>query len=322
MKLSGLSRRKQEPRAAPDRRWRRGRFGASSGLLIPRFSIAGVVVLYLVSGLVPVSAQLLSESDAVTELRVVFDEGYLSIDARNVSLHDILEEVATQSGLALSIRGSLTERVTLSIDELQLSVAIETLLDGMSYALQYAPDSPSLPNRLWVMSRRDSNGEDDSPYVDPVSGRTRQDRFSMPASQRLEAVAALTERENGAFIFEIESALSDDSKAVRHEAIFALGEAGGDSATALLHYLLADPDVDVRAAVIDALAEAGGERSVTTLVTALHDPDPALRENAAYALGEIGGPLAVELLDQATTDSDQLVREAAEDVLNDMLAQE
>ncbi|MGI9257215.1 MAG: HEAT repeat domain-containing protein [Gammaproteobacteria bacterium] len=322
MKLSGFSRRQQDPRAAAARRWRRDGFRGFLFLLARDVSIAGIVVAYVVFGSTLVSGQPALASRAEPELHVAFENGYLSVDARDVSLHDILEEVATQSGLALSTHGSLTERMTRSFTELELRVAIDRLLHGMSYALQYAPDSPSLPGRLWVMSRRDLEEDGDSQYADSVSGRTRQDLLDASASQRLETVAAFAERETGAFVFEIEPALDDASEAVRYEAIFALGETGGDSGAALLHHLLADPDVDVRAAAIDALADAGGEISVATLATALHDPDPALRENAVYALGDIGGAHAVELLDQASTDSDEFVREAVKDVLGDMAAQE
>lgn len=321
MALSDRPLSERDPLAATTVRWWCSGFRGCRLRLTRALTVGGVVLLYVVSGFLSVSAQLEMESGAVAELHVVFDEGRLSVNARDVALQDILEEIAIQCGLVLSTRGSLSERMTRSFAELELTAAMDTLLNGMSYALQYAPDTPSMPSRLWVMSRSDLVEESDLNDTDTVSGGLRQGPFEAAASQRLEAVAAFAERETGAYVFEIEPALNDESKAVRYEAIFALGETGGDSGTAILHQLLSDPDGDVRAAAIDALTAAGGELSAATLATALHDPDPALRENAVYGLGEIGGRHAVELINQATSDPDVLVRQAVEDVLSELADQ-
>ncbi len=285
-------------------------------------SLAVLAVLCLLPGADPVRAQSTTDRASVAELHVTFDGGLLTVDARNVLLQDLLEEVAAQSGLALSTRGLLGKRVTRAFTELELSAAIDKLLHGMSYALQYPTDSPSLPSRLWVMSGGNLLEEGAYRDADATSNGLRQDRFEVPASQRLEAVAALAERDTETFAFAIAPALGDDSAAVRYEAVHALGEVGGDTSTGLLHQLLSDPDAGIRAAAIDALAEAGGELSAVTLSAALHDPDPALRENAVYALGEIGGERAVELLDQAAADPDEWVRQAVDEVLSELADQD
>ncbi len=282
------------------------------------FSLAFIAALFAVHALVPVAAQTDPEAAATAELHIVFDDGLLSVDARDAELQAVLEEVAAQSGLALSIRGSLRDNMTIAFTGLALTTAIDRLLHGRSFALQYDSGSPSLPSRLWVMSASNSRAETDARGADAVPGLARRNSSAMASRERLEAVSAMSDRETDTFAFELAPALADESPAVRLEAVHALGEIGDDTSTGFLQQLLFDPDVDVRAAAIDALAEAGGELSALTLSAVLRDPDPALRENAVYALGEIGGPRAMELLNQATSDSDESVRQVADEVLREL----
>lgn len=245
-------------------------------------------------------------------LEVEFSGGLLTVEAHDVVVQTLLEAIASRSGLTLSYRDPLTHRVTIAFNELELPVAIDRLLHGMSYALQYAPDNAgNSASRLWLFSAGDPSRRDESA---PSESALADDGAAM----RLEAVAALADGDTDPFAFALASALVDESRAVRHEAVYALGEIGGTMSTQFLQHALLDSDPEIRSAAVDALAEIGTEQSATSLAAVLTDPDPALRENAIYALGEIGGPTAVDLLQQSTADSDEFVREAAVDVLREL----
>jgi len=250
-------------------------------------------------------------------LRVEFSGGLLSVEADDVVLQELLEEVAHQSGLVLSFREAATGRVTSSFDDVELPAAIARLLHGSSYALQYAPGDPGTSaRRLWLFTSGGSPEGVQTVIEGSVTARGAP--LDDAAAMRLESVAALAEQETDPFAFALASAIVDASPAVRYEAVYALGEIGGEVSPRLLQQALLDADADIRAAAVDALAEVGGEQSANVLANVLSDPDPALRENAVYALGEIGGERAADLLRQASTDPDEFVREAAADMLREV----
>ena len=277
--------------------------------------------LAALTGLI-VGFSIQNATHAAERLRVELNDGLLTIEANDVAVQDLLEEIAGRAGLALSLPNSLPRRVTVEFDELALPVAIDRVLHGMSYALQYAPGSSA--NKLWVFTNGAANAEtsgelrvesESTPPEPPQDGNLLDDGAAM----RLEAVAALADQETDPFAFALASAVVDESPAVRYEAIHALGEIGGGVSTRLLQQALFDADPDVRTAAVDALGQITGEQSANALAGVLSDPDPALREKAVYALGEIGGETAAELLRTASADPDEWVREAATDMLRELV---
>jgi len=91
------------------------------------------------------------------KLRIEITADHLvTLDAHNVQLDALLAEVARQTGLVILARGSLGRRVTLALDRLPLPQALARILRGLSFTMQYfgpTNDSPTTPNRLWVLSR-------------------------------------------------------------------------------------------------------------------------------------------------------------------------
>lgn len=250
-------------------------------------------------------------------LRVELGDGRLTVQAHEVALRDLLEEIARHTGLVVSFPNAPSKRVTTQFDALELPAAIDRLLHGMSYALQYAPDGSA--GRLWVFSSGETKvGASEDPGVDFGAAEETGVALDDDAAMRLEAVAALADQETDPFAFALASAIVDESPAVRFEAVYALGEIGGAVSTGFLRHALTDSDADVRGAAVDAFAEIGGEPSANALADVLTDPDPALRENAVYALGEIGGETAVGLLREASSDADEWVREAAVEMLREL----
>lgn len=318
MRLSRLPRRRRGPLAcASPRRHERG-----GPRLLCQPLTRGIAVLALAlalpggAGATDVAGGTHADGRArVNGLRVELSGELLSVEAQDVVLQELLEEIARQSGLTISFHESLTRRVTTKFEALELPAAIDRLLHGASYALQYAPGEPGASaRRLWLFT----SGEWEASVGAETSPTQRSNPLDDAAAARLEAVAALAEADTDPFAFALASAVADESPAVRFEAVHALGEIGGEISTRLLQHALLDADADVRTAAVDALAEAGGEQSVTALAGVMTDPDPALRENAVYALGEIGGETAIDVLRQASTDADELVREAAADVLREL----
>lgn len=237
-------------------------------------------------------------------LRIIrYANGRLTVRVQDVSLRELLQEIARQSGLTLVGYGSLNKRMTLEFHRLSLTEGLRRILRHRSFVVEYA--QPTLKERppiepqvktLWVLSKE---GEESPVPITVVAGTKA--RSSSPA------VATGISR--------LQAGLSSQNAAEREEAVGALGESGRPEAVALLTSALADENENVREAAIVALAEIGGAAAAQALAIALRDEDPWLRVEAIETLGEIGGESAIGVLEQALNDEDESIREAAADMM-------
>ncbi len=119
----------------------------------------------------------------------------------------------------------------------------------------------------------------------------------------------------------LESALADDSTAVRVQAAMALGRIGPAAAAAAprLLALLRESDETVRCQAATALGEVRGEpeAAITALVEMLGDSSAPVKTSAALALGamEKAASRAVEGLVPLLQDRDESVRTAAAEAI-------
>jgi HEAT repeat protein len=119
----------------------------------------------------------------------------------------------------------------------------------------------------------------------------------------------------------LESALDDDSAAVRTQAAMALGRVGHAAASVAprLIGLLKEADETVRCEAAKALGDLGGEEQATVaaLIELLQDASPVVKESAARALGELekrAAP-AVSALVLLLQDGEESVRTAAAEAI-------
>lgn len=263
-----------------------------------------IAVLSLLAG--PVEAQKVIETTVRTSaayLNAEITSGLVTLIAHDVTVKQLVEEIAHQGGIRLMLYKPLDERVTLEFRQLPLQQAVGRILRGQNYALQCVqplcsavdPDE-RVQGTLWVFSTDDT-------YV-------RLAAVSDPADTGSEQPAVI-----------LATALGDRDASVREEAVDVLSEINGEVAIPFLEQALIDPDSDVREAAIAALTDIGGDQAARALATALNDENAALREDAVDALGDIGGKTATGLLQQALTDQENTIREAAADYLAELLNQ-
>lgn len=251
-------------------------------------------------------------------LHVETADELVTVLARDVSLKDILAEVARQNGLVLVLHDPLDEHVTLELRRLPLSQALGRMLRDRSLLWQSGQTSSgasnprkTYPGRLWVFSK----GQRDAAEIAFSNPALLDER----AKVRLDAVSALADAGGDQAVATLTAiALSDGDSAVREEAVDALGDIGGTTGIQGLEQALTDPDYHVREAAVEALADTGGDASALALTAALEDRNVSLREEAVDALGEIGGPTAVRLLRLAAKDEHSAVREAAAEYLAEL----
>ncbi len=232
-------------------------------------------------------------------LHVEIKNDRVTLKARDVSILDLVTEIARRTELTLVLYRPLDERVTMEINELFLPEALARILQHKSFALRYARPLSShrdsgrkRANRLWVLPARLG----DYPPLDKLVQQFSPDDISD---------------------FEVPQAgMTNTGTRLTRPSVDVLNEFDVDEAT--LSRALDDEDANVRVKAIHALADIGGDQAVAALVGALGDDNARIRVEATHALGEIGSDTAIEILEQPSHDADTHVRQAAIDALTDI----
>ena len=219
---------------------------------------------------------------------VAITESAVIIEAKNASLHSVLEELSRKTGLAVTSQAALDEAVAAGIDEPTLQQAIRRLLRHRSYLLLQSRDAEC---SLWI-------------FADDPEARTKT--WAPPT-------APPPEPDHDRELIDYQILAVSDAAKHRREAMYGFGETSDD--VALLLPGLSDPDVSVREEAILSIADIGGGQSVAALGIALSDSVARVRMDAVDALGEVGGPDATAWLWRAMADEDPTVREAASEWL-------
>ena len=262
----------------------------------------------------------------------------VTMQVRNASLSEVLDEIARQTGLVIEGHATVDSRITIDLEQLDLEAALRLILEGQSYALEFAletipderdnvrvpqrlrifPDDPDVAARSWSPDDAADAGLDGH-TIDPTKIRAILESSDDPWD-RGDAVEALAESEQPHVAVPlITVALIDRDEDVRLAAVEALATLGGDGAAEALQTALRDEESTIREAAIETLEALGGDQAARSLAVALHDTDADLRERAVDALGNIASPSAIQLLEYAiqlleyawAADKDAWVREVA-----------
>ena len=264
------------------------------------------------------------------QLSVQFDDDLISLNADNVALQDVLQEIAKQTNLRLVQHVALDRTITLIVVKQSLPEVLATILRNDSYLLfqRVANDDEielrnPVPGTLWIFSKGSSLAPAATIFLEEVlyNGNYREKKQAIRELRRLGttdaahtlsfalsdadsrvrdlAFEALARIGSDEALAAIASAAVDSDPWVRSEAANALASSDANSAVQYLHLALGDPDPRVRMAVIEAFADNPGEQAVAALSLALRDEDPDVRMHAVDALDEIGDEFAFAALMRA-----------------------
>lgn len=231
--------------------------------------------------------------DAAVDARVIVSGDRVLIEVDDVSIREVLEELARQTRLVVVSQEPLNEPLSVRIDTLPLPQAVRRLLRDKSFLLRQFNDGSA---KLWILS--ENAGSRAQGWATP------SDRMPQP--------------EQGNALPDYLLLASSEEAGDREEAMYGFGDLREGKSIEYLLAGLSDPVESVREEAIQSLADLGGPASVTALATALHDPAASVRADAVDALGEIGGPAAVTWLQRAAADESAMVREAAADWLTEI----
>ncbi len=243
------------------------------------------------------------------KLHIELDNQLLSIQATDVPLIDILEQLAEQTGMQLLSTVPLDEPVNINMEPTPLDLAIDRILNNYNYTLMSYkhPDLKIENSVLTVLAPSQVNN------ATPMRGLTDADE-----TRRFRAVTRLADLEHNMRGAWFDLAYQDSSYAVRAEVIDTIAASGDSSAIGLVERALVDPSAVVREQAIEALGDIGEPRSIPALARMLEIEDAELREEVVLALASIGGAAAINVIISRLEDSDVDVRETAAEVLEEL----
>ena len=235
---------------------------------------------------------------------VRFSGGWLSVEAKNARLAELLDEVARLAGFVVVSDAAAPQRVTVAFERLSLEQGLLAIIKDQNYLLvwQDARLGAMSPRMLWLVS----NAQRTPAHPASAAAAGAPDARSLSAA---DAQAA-----------QWLAAISNGSPDVREQFATDLGQRRNTAAIGPLARALADSDPGVRRAAIESLARIGGADAARALAPALRDGNARIREAAVDALGDISGPTSLELLRQAQRDVSSFVRHAADETLETLAA--
>jgi HEAT repeat protein len=241
------------------------------------------------------------EDGSSTPLQIDIVDDLVSLNARDVPVENLLDEIARQTDLIVVLHGPLEHRITLELNQFSLAETLRHILRDVSFALYEAKNESAVKNprhraTLWVFSGETAN---------PMTHTAMQLRPSSASSSTVD-------------IESLESDMVNGETHIRKRAVKGLRKLDANDAITPLSLALVDEDEDVRVKAVYALADIGGDEAAASLSTALNDASAWVRTEAAYALGATGGDTAIQVLKQAMRDTDQDVRESAIEAYTDI----
>jgi hypothetical protein len=227
------------------------------------------------------------------DIQVEFRDGFLTLEAREASLDDVLRAIGEEAGFKVVIKGDLSALVSQSFSGLPLNRGLRQLAGRLSFVMSYGA-SGRLQHLTLLRDATAGEGAAPAPEVLIVYEPSQAEmeawilkRLAHEDRQlRVIGVRRLKRLEPDVAVEIAAEVLKDDpDPIVRGQAAATLGKVGGDSAASLLDEVLADEDASVRNHAVRALAALDGDLAAQSLGQVLLDhPDRDLRHSALEAL--------------------------------------
>lgn len=228
------------------------------------------------------------------QLYIRFNDDGVTVQASQVKLERILQDLCWQGGFDLDVRFALPEEASLTMHDAQLSHVLSVLLREYSYVLTSEPNG--LVSKLVIMAR------DETPFRDTLIQEA--------------SIAPLVP------VMSLSDYMAETDATVRRDL---LRSQAGDTSEQAIEFFQSvidiEPELVVRAQALTLLS-AHPSRSVNAVLASMAaDPNAALRLEAATHLMARDQTQALQLLGQlAFKDSDAKVRARALVMLDQMPA--
>jgi hypothetical protein len=269
-----------------------------------------------------------------SDLAVTVADGRLSVRLDAAPLDLVLDAIAAQSDVRITIRGDPGTVGPQAFADLPLDAGIRRLAGERRLMMVFAPaadrGAPGPLREVWVYG--DPPSDDRASSQRPLTrtlGKPARQPPAAPAppsyqelakkdkGERLAAIRALARQQDEAAIAVLGALLAHDpDPIVRRITATALGNIGGEAVVPAFEAALADGDVEVRIQAARGLHVISGEAAAAALgELALGDADPGLRRQAIHLLATLRSDEARSTIELASSDPDDTVRQAAEEAL-------
>jgi hypothetical protein len=286
-------------------------------------------------------ASVAQEATQPDPFHVEWSQSRLSVQARNIPLRRILNEIARKTEIQMNGIDLLRETVTVNLDQAPLYDGLRTILDGKDYVLIHFHESSDHPPTLTLMILGQP-GSSPSPFVyTPSHTQGDQQETTLDPNERLSQLEGSI-KEQPANLRDILHAAAQDSepfvRELAYRQLYALDE---DDARNLLERDASSDDVDLRRTalssffdlyhashpsdVLDMLTEAASDDNLDIRTTAfesltrlegglveierkLDDPDPEIRIVAIDVMASQGQESAWNAISLLRQDPDEQVR--------------
>ena len=239
-----------------------------------------------------------ASSPANTPL-VRFENGRMSVKARDVPLKNLLGEIQEKSGIVIELKDptAAERRSFIDFKNLLPALAFRTILRGLNFAFFYsekrlarvlilssgnriAKSKSGLmnPNRFGRQVPRAGHAPTRSGAKPKLTGKNSKDSH---IAAQLDAIEAMQDSDDPKSIAALGDALADQDLEVKEAALQVLADKKGAKVTQMLRRGLSDADPEFRIEVLEALADRGDQDS---LRKALADPNQDVRDTAADLL--------------------------------------
>lgn len=248
--------------------------------------------------------------------RIILDEGYLSVSARETPLSDLLDILTAKEDIEVEVQGNVDYPVTIEMGPTPIEEGLKQLLKPSSFSVIYEK-SPSSEDLLVVKkisiynARKNEQKSQGRTGVAGFKGFSGRGTLPVAGGQK-SVVSRPSYQADILSLEEYAKQLDDPDPDVREDAIIDMADEYEESALVHLEKaLVEDGNDEVKIAAAEAIGELESEKGISSLEKGLDDTDEDVREAVIAALGEIGGVKALPALKKALQDRNEDLREEA-----------
>jgi len=201
-------------------------------------------------------------------MNIRIEADLVSGEIRNTPLQDVLEEIASWSGVIFEVPSEENGPVTIAFYSTPLQEAILRLV-GERNSLVYCDQDAAGGNRISLVRILGERGKQKQPSLRYIGSgaktKTLEDVIDTPE----QALRILAESEN---------------LQAREKAVAVLADAAVEIALPALTLALDDPAPEVIVAAIEGLSGLGAQESLAHILPALKNEHPGVRQSAVLAV--------------------------------------
>ncbi len=253
-------------------------------LLIPTLLALPAAVGYF-----PLSGNVIPESGSSPESKaqLIFNDGLVTVRAKDCSLSWLLNELSRKSGVAVLIaEGVGEERLSIDFNKLPAEEALRQILHEYDAFFFYSGEElkPAALRVVWVYPKGQGQGLHPVPPEEWPSTKEIEERLGDPDPEgRARAIEALIDRKGEQAVKAVLKALEDPEARVRTRALYHAFSAGLEiPQDVLIGRALSDSSAIVRFLALEALATGPDAQWIAQ--RALSDPSPDVQQRAQEIL--------------------------------------